>query len=434
MSIKKSLFKKAVIESVDRSKTVNLIDGIISFSYYEDIFSPIATARMRVANGGNVIANGGGKQSIYNGLPLRGSERVIISIGGNSKTNKDFDFSTKPSDYFYISSISDVEIDSNRESFTLSLIPREAFSNETSRVGCKFPVDMPIHESVKKILKDYLKTEKVGIIDNTSNNYGFMGNLKKPFTLLLWLASKGVPDASKDGSAGFLFYQTKDGFQFRSIDQLITQQKKAQYIYDDSRTTYDNEGNKINNDFRILKYSVVKNNNLLDKLIMGTYCSQMITFNPKDFTFDSKVFKAADHIDKNTYLGKELAFPNDDSGMPITSKPSRVFNQILDVGVLEESSNVRVNANPQKYQSQALMRYNLLVLQQLTMTVPLNTNLRAGDLIECIFPKVSYVASETYDYEVSGLYMIKELCHYFDTTRSYTSLILIRDTFGRRGK
>jgi hypothetical protein len=293
---------------------------------------------------------------------------------------------------------------------------------------------MSIDESVRKILKEYLKTERIGTIDKTSNNYGFMGNLKKPFTLMLWLASKGVPDLSKDGSAGFLFYQTRNGFQFRSIDNLIKQEKKATYVYDDSVPTYDPEGKKVNSNFRILNYNIVRNNNLLDKLIMGTYCSQLLSFNPNNFSVESKVFKASDFVDINPYLGNEFIFPNDDSAMPLSKKPSRIFNQILDTGVLEESSDVRINANPQRYQSQSLMRYNLLMLQYLKVTIPLNTNLMAGDLIDCLFPSITTLKSETYDYQVSGLYMIKEICHYFDTTRSYTSLTLIRDTFGRRGK
>ena len=57
----------------------------------------------------------------------------------------------------------------------------------------KFPGSQPISDSVKNILKEYLKTDKLGTIDKTQNPYGFLGNLKKPFTILTWLSSKGVP-------------------------------------------------------------------------------------------------------------------------------------------------------------------------------------------------------------------------------------------------
>jgi hypothetical protein len=67
------------------------------------------------------------------------------------------------------------------------------------------------------------------------------------------------------------------------------------------------------------------------------------------------------------------------------------------------------------------------------MTVPSNTNLRAGDLIECLFPKTTNSDKKEYDQDQSGLYMIKELCHHFDPNGSYTSMKLIRDTFGQYG-
>ena len=107
---------------------------------------------------------------------------------------------------------------------------------------------------------------------------------------------------------------------------------------------------------------------------------------------------------------------------------------IVDIGTLEKDVSVDENADPFKYQSQALMRYNVLFTQSLTMTVPLNTNLKAGNIIECLFPKTTTSKKKEYDQEQSGLYMIKELCHHFDTEGSYTSMKLIRDTFGQYGK
>ena len=79
------------------------------------------------------------------------------------------------------------------------------------------------------------------------------------------------------------------------------------------------------------------------------------------------------------------------------------------------------------------MRYNMLFTQTLSIIVPSNTNLKAGDIIECKFPKISRGSGDEYDKDQSGLYMIKELCHHFDTDASYTSMKLIRDTFGAHG-
>ena len=67
--------------------------------------------------------------------------------------------------------------------------------------------------------------------------------------------------------------------------------------------------------------------------------------------------------------------------------PTRIVSGILDRGTLEHGVSAEGNADPLKYQSQSLMRYNIMFTQSLTMTVPSNTNLKAGNIIECCFQK-----------------------------------------------
>jgi len=437
MSTKQSIFEEFFIESNDRSRTVDITSGVISFEYFEDIFSPTITAKVKVVNTGNTISSkdnpDGSKQSLYNGLPLRGGERLAVKISGNSKNNPGLDFSKKSQDYFYVSSISDVISETQKESFTLHLVSREAITNETSRVPKKYPSSSSIDTSVRSILSDYLKTDKIGTIDKTSNDYGFIGNMRKPFTVLVWLASKGVPVSSGDGTAGFLFYQTRDGFQFRSIDGLNDQAAKATYTHSEVTNNYD-DTNKVDDDFRILNYLVDRNQNLIEKLRMGTYCSQRSYFNLLNFSFTNSVFKLSDYSKKTNNLGSELKLPkiSNSSNTGLGDVPTRIISQVLDIGTMEQGVSTKENADPGKYQSQGLMRYNVLFTQSLDVMISCNTNLRAGDIIECNFPKISESDAKEYDPETSGLYMIKELCHHFDVNRSYTSMKLVRDTFRKK--
>ena len=106
--------------------------------------------------------------------------------------------------------------------------------------------------------------------------------------------------------------------------------------------------------------------------------------------------------------------------------------QVLDIGTMDKDVSVDENSDPKKYQSQALMRYNTLMTQRINMMIPLNTNLSAGDLVECNFPRASSSEEKEFDQETSGLYMIKELCHHFDVKNSYTSLKLVRDSYGQK--
>ena len=339
--------------------------------------------------------------------------------------------------YFYVSSITDIISETQKESFTLHLVPREAITNETVRVTRKYPTALSIDGSVEKILKEVLQTKNIGKIDKTSNKYGFIGNMRKPFTILTWLASKSVPTESKDGTAGFLFYQTKEGFNFRSIDEMNKQSSKATYVYSEAVQSYTEDGQKVNNDFKILNYFIERNQNLIEKLRLGTYASYRMFFNPLDFTFSNPekgVFKQSDYVASIENLGDRLKLPkvSDGSEQTLGDIPSRMITQILDIGTMEQEVSTSTNSDPQKYQSQSLMRYNSLFTQQLNIIVALNTNLNAGNIIECNFPKISSSDKKEFDQETSGLYMIKELCHHFDTESSYTSMKLLRDTFGQK--
>lgn len=445
MSQQKSIYEIIQLEANDQSRTIDLTGGVIGFEYYEDIFSPTITAKIKIVNSGNVIAPSNdkdpNKQSIYHGLPLRGGERISLKIAGNSKSNPGLDFSKKSDDYFYVSSITDVISETNRESFTLHLTSREAITNETARVYRKY--SSTISNSVEKILKDVLKTNKFKSknIEKTAHNYGFIGNMRKPFTILIWLASKGVPVSSGDASAGFFFYQTVDGFQFRSIDGLIGQPirkdkngEEIVYTYSEAINSYGTNDKKINNDRKILNYFTNKNQNLIEKLRLGTYSSDQMFFNPLDFSFSKKSeITSKNNFNKIDNLGSQkikLPKVSQNSTKSLTDVPTRIMTSVLDIGTMEKNASDKQNYDPKFHQSQSLMRYNTLLTQTINIIVPSNTNLRAGDVIECNFPKISQSDKKEFDREQSGRYLIKELCHYFDTEKSYTSMKLIRDTFG----
>lgn len=419
-----SKYEEILIESNDQKNSVDIRLGVQSFDYYEDIFSPTITAKVIVTETGNSV-NGKGT---YQGLPLRGGERVSVKITANSPNNKDLDFSEK-SKYLYVSSISNVLNTNQSETFTLNLCSREAITNETARIPIKFPTSSPISASAEKIIKTYLQTGKSVEVDQTMNKYGFIGNLRKPFTVLTWLASKGVPESEGKSTAGYVFYETQSGYKFKSLDKLISANSKATYIAND--IVNDNKGVQ---DFTIVSFVIDKNQNLVEKLRLGAYSSMRSYFNPLSFSFthpEKGVFNKSEH--GGSELGNSgLVLPaiGEDSDKTLADAPTRLFTGVLDLGTQEVGVSTERNAEALNYQSQALLRYNSLFTVTVSATLPLNTNLEAGNIIQCMFPEVSTKKEKEYDPDQSGLYMIKELRHHYDAEGSYTSVKLVRDTFG----
>ena len=436
-AIDPSKYEEIVIESADGSKTVDISAGVTQIRYYEDIFSPNITASIMVINTGDTIEGKDGKMTtIYDGLPLRGGERVVMKIAGNTDLNEGLDFS-KSSLYWHVKSVNNVLIDEQQESFILNLVPREAITNETSRVGKKYPASSSISDSVKDIVKKYLKTEKEIECDKTQNPYGFLGNLRKPFTVLMWLASKGVPGtvSGEDATAGYFFYETQDGYKFKSIDQLIEDEPHENEYEYSSGVVANDDGN----DFKVLSFQASKNQDLMQQLKRGAYCSHRIYFNPLNFTYtnpEKGLFKLENYAGKTKNMGAEITLPslseNDDQ--TLGDIPSRNITAVMDIGTMERGASIAENADPTKIHSQSMMRYNLLMTHTASMLIPLNTSLRAGGLIKCKFPKIDMEDRSDVSEDQSGSYMIKELCHQFDTSGSYTKLTLFRDTLGRKAK
>ena len=438
----KSIYETFTIRSNDGSKTIDLRGGIVSFSYFENVFSPMITAQVLITTTGNVIADDDGDTtSIYNGLPLRGGEKVSFKIPANSENNVDLEFTEENCNELYVASITNVLIEAEKEIFTLNLVSREAITNETSRVGKKFPSSEPISDSVKEIIEKYLLSEKKVDVDETQNPYGFLGNLKKPFTIITWLAAKSVPGTVSGGSAtaGYFFFETKEGYHFRSIDSLITQDPyEIEYTY--SPKVIDNQA--ADKDFKILSYSTTYNQNLIQNLERGAYCTYRMYYNPISGRFTTPqqgLFKVSDYAEKMENLGKDFEIflpPVDKKNESLGDVPSRYVTGVLDFGTLErKGSRARAkNADPMEYHSQAMMRYNTIFTQQLEATIPLNTNLCCGSIIKMKFAKITTEKNKVIDDEQSGLYMIKELVHYYEGRGSFTKLKLIRDTMGKKDK
>ena len=445
-AIKPSIYSQMIITSSD-GREADFRFGAVSVDIFEDIFSPSISAKVRVANVGGSIKDEQGKSvTLYEGMKIRGGEEVRIQIRANSESNEDIDFISKP---LYVRGISDLMRGSSDEFFLLNLVPREATVNEHSFLKKTYSKDAPISDHVQTILDEFFAGTKIGTIDKTLNKLGLQGNQMKPFEGLMRLASKSVPAASgnsKSGSsssAGFFFYQTRDGFQFRSVDGLASQTPKATYVYSEvncSSIDFKPTPDMPSLDYKIISYKILKNQDLISSMQTGAYATERRFFDPITFQVSNplEAFTGKDYVGGLQNVG-EVFKPDEIKlgtvNLSFTELPSQILTEVVDYGTIDKEVSEELNQDIFQYFSQRKVRYNTLFTQIMKIQVPLNSALRAGDIIECKFPKIT--SSETNEFDrsqVSGLYMVKELCHHFDTVGSYSIMTIVRDTFGRRKK
>jgi hypothetical protein len=414
-------FNAVELIALNDTKRIDLTNSVVFVDYFEDILSPCVTMNMQIATG----------NSIFNTLPIRGGEKVVFDIStatGNFTLDGDYGM--------YVYKVSGYASDGQKEMFTLHLVSREGLTNETSRCQKKYE-KLPINEHVTSILDEVLTTKKYesSNIERTSNSYSFIGNQKKPFHILTWLGPKGIPSTGSSGTsgelakgvAGFLFYETKDGFNFKSIDKLVSATTSGAEDSSVITYTYNNviQENSIQNNFTILDYALEKNIDLMKSLRVGMYANKTYFYDLYTNKLDIYAYYLKNEIRSKLGTQDDLVIP---SGFEESF--SRILVRTSDKGTLDPNDIAGSSGRDNADMAKSFSRYNLLFTQSLNMVVPCNVNLRAGGVVKAQFPKVESSQQTSLDEEQSGKYLIKELRHHFEGNNMVTSLKLVRDSYG----
>ena len=308
--------------------------------------------------------------------------------------------------------------ETNKQVATLEFVSVESIINETSRVNKKFT------GNVSNTVEELLKSDKKGVQsskkldkDNSLNSYSFVGNLKRPFDTIQWLCPK-TQSSAKD--FGFLFYETLDGYVFKSIKSLL-EQEPITY------TQTDRPGDQ--GFFKILQNNLNQTNDVGMNMRMGMYANRTLYVDIENQTFEEVDFKITDLDLKRP--------PKLLDG--IEDFPTRLMLRVNDFGVAQKGAKkdeVQPISELAVYQNKSYIRNNLLFSQSINISIPLNTTLRAGNIINIRLPvKKDDKGSETDSYgnertnDPSGKYLVSELRHLIGGGSAETQLKLIRDVF-----
>ena len=390
----------------------------VNFNYYESLYSPVVSGNLTYVDaGGSTEDKKENLTSIKDGLPITALEDLKVKIQTSFGT---LDFTRDP---FKVTSSPIMHQESNRQTVLLTFVNEKELKNSEVPVFDRYVGR--ISDSIKKILQQKLQISNDKIdIEPTKNSYGFVGKGRGALNIILDLCRRSVP---VKGDAGYFFYQTQDGFKYKSIDSLLSQEPKQKYLYYGAlRSNVENS----DNDFNVLLAPKVKKDQDITKALKdGTYVNRNIFFNPQTFEHSEIIFSVDKDGVKKT-LGGDLPIKTDELKSFVKTN-----HHILDIGSFEVQ-NQNPNNDPREWQATSTMRYNLLHSIVMEIQIPCNSELRAGDVIELEIESIKEdMVQSPADEQQSGKYLILHLCHHFDSLRSFTSLTLVRDSYGiRRSK
>ena len=421
-AVPSTVSKLKVLSNKQKNKFVDLTNGLVRLMYYESVLQDTVRSEVVFADTGNSVDN----KSVLEGLPLVGTEDVELEFTDNNDTTVKINLN--------VNKVTQVNEESTASMIKLDLVSEEFLRNESgsSRLNVRF--DGKISDHIRRILTDFLKTEKEMDIEETNNNYNFIGNNRKPYYTLNWLSKASIPTVAgeKGKTGGFFFFETAEGFNFKSIDGLFKQKQKKSLIHNlttDLPAGYDT---------KVLDFQADNPIPAQEKFKMGAYGTRLVVFDPFNCFYEVIEQTANDTKDGTELAAKELPKLNDK--FESDSKFTRTTYRLIDTGTLPSGTTqqqidkaTEQNFELQKIMNQTLRRYNQLFTGMQTVTIPGDFNLHAGDVVFLDTPGLRAEKKDDLNKEYGGLYIIADLCHYISPEETYTKLNLVRDSFGRKG-
>jgi hypothetical protein len=448
-----------VISPADGSKGFEVKNLVQIFSYIESVRYPVVMATVVVVDSGGLL----------NSLPIQGGEIVKIKVKTNANPDG-LEYTMR------VWKIGNRYVKNQDQAYTLGLVSEEALNNEFARI--ETPLEGKPDEIIAKMLNETLKTTKTFYSEPCLFATRLIAARRRIFDIVSLLMPKSVPgldpktstsskktntptknqEQKVSGSAGYFFWENKRGFNFFSIDTLCSDKPTGAY---DSKPwgpyveKIANQSDGADDRFTISNISYESEIDLVSGLRMGRYSTKMCFFNHSTGQYDEYVYNLKDAFEDMKHLGsqQEPSLIKVGKNKTLSDYPTGLMSMILDH---ETWYNEATPASPYdkdgskspspyserhlEYAAQSIVRYDTLSNQTATIVVPGNSRICAGDKIDIrIMNKLpsAEVKKEKFDQENSGVYLIMEVTHEYNTLvgtngRFTTTLRVARDTHGMK--
>ena len=435
---------------------IDISDSVINIEVYESIYNNTMSGTLTF----------GDVDSIHERLPVVGKEFLEFKIRTPVKYNGAYGGEINAQDHkFYVYKVSIQEqVSPRNQIIRLNFASAEMLRNSRIRISEAF--EGTYEDAVQKIFKSekLLNSKKPLFIEKTRLNQKVVVPNLRPFDTINMFAKKSLSSVSN--SASFYFYETTQGFHFRSLDSMFRQLSTGvspalpTWVFNVESSGTPNPENiasvdKLEQLQRVYNHNFVNSMDTIQDSKSGMMSSKLITYNAYDKTFNTKEFTytkeyntlphlenddnefpasfsiipdtPADPSEENTnkYGRYNLYTDYTDGKTMFLSNTSKIHNTSLDSGYhAERTVQSRIN------------EVHMLDKLTLNMTVPGNTHINAGQVIQVTVPSYALEtfekAQKQYHRFLSGRYLITNIRHNIDFTsqKHQTTLTCSKETYG----
>jgi len=416
------LFPIVIEGTPSKDKYFDIKELVQEISIYESVISASLYCQIVVTD----IA-----ENLISSLPLMGQERIQLEI---STSTADYDLN------FYIFKIDGRVMQEKNQAYVIHLVSLEALYNESTRImqrvdGIKSH-DFITQQMTARTANGGIFTKKKVDADETLYPFNMYVPNWRIFDTAIWMARRSVPTAYKN-SVGYLFFETFDGFKFKSIDNLYHQP-----TYPNANTKYTfaqgNTGAKgtTQNNYRILNYSSPKAFDIFEDLRNGAFCHRSVYVDINNRIYRVFNTNAAKYWNDMNHLDNLKPFRMD-SEDKVLQFPTRIIYRPTTLSTfgwkeIDDTEDKNIDQVNKTYEK-SIYRYYFLEYNKLEITIPGDLKISAGNTISVSIPspKRNSDGSVQEDKRISGKYLVHSVRHtILNRTELRTTITLARDSFG----
>jgi hypothetical protein len=390
-------------------------------SYYEDIYTFVTSGYITIIDA----------QGFVELFQLTGNEFIEIEFGKISdapnKTVKKFRVyklgNRKPSG------------NNNSEPYTIYFCSEELLLSEQTKVSKSY-VGQKISNIVKDILTDKLKIkiDNIEKIEETTGMYDFVIPKMKPFETISWVSTYARPQ-KYGNTADMLFFETKNGFNFRSIQSMYKDDIYATYRYEPKNISNENQSIQ-DKTTQVLEYEFNKVYDMMHDISSGTFANRLVSIDPMTRSFNVTDFDYA----KNKLEKLNPAGVLNDLQNRLGTNVSQAFEGVLKVAtgnsnqanipyIKQKEGGFAKDISIETFVPLRTAAISLANFTSIKLTIPGDPGLTAGRTIN--FNLYSLRPTDNLkelDKFYSGKYLVTAVRHIIQPTRYQTVLEIAKDS------
>ena len=406
--------------------SINIVSQVLELNMFESIFSPVIKAELLVSDAIGLFVN----------FPLTGEELVKVSY----TTTQD---NETRQEIMVIESVTDIMVANDNRSmiYKLTLVSLEAWANARRNVQKAYRGN--ITDAVKSIYDEFivdpLKNVAGSLARKSFNSTLSVEQQKlivipnlKPFAAIKMLA--GLINPRSKESVSYTFYQNKNGYHFKTLQDMFARGRTGQARLFAKRNGYRYISNEIedsdrmSNDNRIVTaITYNRRHSTLDKISTGYFQNKLFEINMAQKAYFVTETRAAEstNIERNklnteVYQNLTPIENSEEAGNRVRYFISNYKENDLSFPVSEKRERWGLD----------LIAHIALSQIDITVTIPGDTKLNAGELFYMEVPKVQGFNVNDEDPLISGYFLITEKRDTINQNGDFsTSLRLQKDSY-----